>query len=220
MIINHQAANLTAVISGNARVVDVQNYLSKFDQFIPIGSFHDETTIAQVVNHNLIGELSDHFGTIKKWLLNLKIGNANEDFHTGANIMKNVSGYDLTRMMIGSKGKFGEVLESTFKLMPLKYLFDTKLPIRNGCRLIMMPSLISKHSTIIGNLSMNSITYANLGVIDIEGNFDNIKLKLANNLEGNEIKMITIHEGIPWIEYMENSHLIEQISTILMNNKK
>ena len=217
MIINHQAANLTAVISGNARVVDVQNYLSKFDQFIPIGSFHDETTIAQVVNHNLIGELSDHFGTIKKWLLNLKIGNANEDFHTGANIMKNVSGYDLTRMMIGSKGKFGEVLESTFKLMPLKYLFDTKLPIRNGCRLIMMPSLISKLTRIIGNLSKNSITYANLGVIDIEGNFDEVKLKLAGKLEGYEIKMLAIHDGIPLVEYMENSYLIEHISKILLN---
>jgi hypothetical protein len=217
MIVNHQAANLTAVISGHARIVDVQNYLSQYDQFIPIGSFHDEITIAQVVNHNLIGELSDRFGTIKKWLLNLKISNTNGDFQTGANIMKNVSGYDLTRMMIGSKGKFGEVLESTFKLMPSKYLFDTKLPIRNGCRLIMMPSLISKLSRIIGNLSKNSITYANLGVIDIEGNFDEVKLKLAGKLEGYEIKMLAIHDGIPLVEYMENSYLIEHISKILLN---
>ena len=220
MIVNHQAANLTAVISGNARVMDVQNYLSKFDQFIPIGSFHDETTIAQVVNHNLIGGLSDHFGTVKKWLLNLKIKNSNGEFYTGVDIMKNVSGYDLTRMMIGNNGVFGEILESTFKLMPLSYLFETKLPIQNGCRLIMMQSQIPVLSRKIENLSRNYITYANLGVIDIEGGFDKIKKQLADNLEGNEIKMIAIQDGIPIIEYMDNSHLIEHISKILMNNKK
>ena len=108
-VINHHPANLTATVSGDATIEDIQEILSENHQFIPIGPFDIKIKIREAIDFNLLGCLNHKFGTIKKWLLNTKLEMKNEMIQTGSNVMKNVAGYDITGVLIGAQGSLGKI---------------------------------------------------------------------------------------------------------------
>lgn len=59
------------------------------------------------------------YGVTKDWVLNLEVVLPNgEVIWTGANVLKNSTGYDLTRLMVGSEGTLGVITKAVFKLIP------------------------------------------------------------------------------------------------------
>src|SRR5690606_2245698 len=59
------------------------------------------------------------YGTIRDYILNLEvILPSGEIIQTGANTLKNASGYSLTQLMIGSEGTLGIVTKAVLKLIP------------------------------------------------------------------------------------------------------
>jgi len=58
----------------------------------------------------------------------------------GGQVMKNVAGYDVSRFLVGSEGKFGIILEITFKVFPKKYISNQTKPNRQ----------INQHPRIVG----------------------------------------------------------------------
>jgi len=59
------------------------------------------------------------YGTTKDYVINLKAVLANGDIiETGANVAKNVTGYNLTQLFTGSEGTLGVITEITFRLIP------------------------------------------------------------------------------------------------------
>lgn len=60
------------------------------------------------------------YGVTKDWVLNLEVVLANgEVIWTGANTLKNSTGYNLTQLMVGSEGTLGIVTKAVLKLIPL-----------------------------------------------------------------------------------------------------
>ena len=60
------------------------------------------------------------YGVTKDYVLNLEVVLATgEMIWTGANVLKNSTGYDLTSLMIGSEGTLGIITKIVFKLIPL-----------------------------------------------------------------------------------------------------
>jgi len=60
------------------------------------------------------------YGVTKDFVLNLEVVLANgEIIHTGANTLKNSTGYNLTQLMVGSEGTLGVITAATLKLLPL-----------------------------------------------------------------------------------------------------
>ena len=56
----------------------------------------------------------------KDWVLNLEVVLADGTvIETGANTLKNSTGYNLTQLMVGSEGTLGIVTQATLKLLPL-----------------------------------------------------------------------------------------------------
>ena len=59
------------------------------------------------------------YGTIREYILNLEVVlPSGEVIWTGANTLKNASGYSLTQLMIGSEGTLGIVTKAVVKLIP------------------------------------------------------------------------------------------------------
>ena len=59
------------------------------------------------------------YGTTKDYVLGLEVVLADGTIlHTGSNLMKDVSGYNLTQLFVGSEGTLGVVCEATLKLIP------------------------------------------------------------------------------------------------------
>ena len=60
------------------------------------------------------------YGVTKDYVLNLEVVLPNgEIIWTGANVLKNSTGYDLTSLMVGSEGTLGIITKIVFKLIPL-----------------------------------------------------------------------------------------------------
>jgi glycolate oxidase len=63
------------------------------------------------------------YGVTKDFVLNLEVVLPNgEIIQTGANTLKNATGYNLTQLMVGSEGTLGVVTQATLKLIPLPKL--------------------------------------------------------------------------------------------------
>ena len=75
------------------------------------------------VSTNAGGPKAVKYGVTKDYILNLQVVLPNgEIIWTGANVLKNSTGYNLTQLMIGSEGTLGVVTKIVVKLIPLPKL--------------------------------------------------------------------------------------------------
>jgi glycolate oxidase len=71
------------------------------------------------VSHNSGGPKAVKYGVVKDYVLNLEVVLASgEVIWTGANTLKNSTGYNLTQLMVGSEGTLGIVTKIVLKLLP------------------------------------------------------------------------------------------------------
>ncbi|MCC6818610.1 MAG: FAD-binding protein, partial [Bacteroidia bacterium] len=76
-------------------------------------------TLGGNVAHSSGGPRCVKYGTTRDYILNLEIVLANGDIiQTGANVLKNSTGYNLTQLMIGSEGTLGIITKIRVKLLP------------------------------------------------------------------------------------------------------
>ena len=69
---------------------------------------------------NAGGPKAVKYGVTSNYVLNLEIVLPNGDvFWTGANTLKNSTGYNLTQLMIGSEGTLGVITKAVVKILPL-----------------------------------------------------------------------------------------------------
>jgi glycolate oxidase len=69
---------------------------------------------------NAGGPKAVKYGVTKDYVLNLEVVlPTGEIIWTGANVLKNATGYDLTSLMIGSEGTLGVITKIVFRLIPL-----------------------------------------------------------------------------------------------------
>ena len=77
-------------------------------------------TIGGNIAENSGGPRAVKYGVTKDWVLNLEVVLADgRVIETGANTLKNSTGYNLTQLMVGSEGTLGIVTKATLKLLPL-----------------------------------------------------------------------------------------------------
>lgn len=71
------------------------------------------------IAHSSGGPKAVKYGVTKDYVLNLEVVlPTGEIIRTGANVLKNSTGYNLTQLMIGSEGTLGIVTKIVFKLIP------------------------------------------------------------------------------------------------------
>ena len=76
-------------------------------------------TLGGNVAHSSGGPRCVKYGTTRDYVLNLEVVLANgEIIQTGANVLKNSTGYNLTQLMVGSEGTLGIITKITLKLLP------------------------------------------------------------------------------------------------------
>lgn len=122
-IVDYDVANLSLSVEAGSTLADVQKELANGGKgnFLPLDPPHmEKATIGGIVATNASGPKRYLYGTVRDLLLGLKAVSPNGDVVSfGGKTMKNVSGYDMTRLMIGSWGALGIITEVTTKLLPL-----------------------------------------------------------------------------------------------------
>jgi len=137
------------------------------------------------------------YGTTKDYILNLQVVLATgEIIYTGANTLKNSTGYNLTQLIVGSEGTLGVVTKIIVKLIPLpKYDLLMLVPFKNieqACEFVsavfragFTPSameMMERDALIVAAKFMNNTS------VKIE---DDIQAHLLIEVDGNDINVLT-----------------------------
>ena len=100
-------------------VGDLQKAVSQVELFFPPDPSNlSVSTIGGGIALSSGGPRAFKYGTFKDYVLDMEIVLANGDIiKTGAPTVKNVTGYNLTQLMIGSEGTLGVITEATLRLI-------------------------------------------------------------------------------------------------------
>ena len=120
-ILEYHPEDMTVTVEAGLLLSDLQAQLKQSGQWLPIDPpFPERTSIAALVGQNLSGPRRYAFGTIREHLLGLTAHLADgRIIKSGGKVVKNVAGYDLHKLFVGSEGSLGTIVQATFKVRPL-----------------------------------------------------------------------------------------------------
>ncbi|WP_164930764.1 FAD-binding oxidoreductase [Aquifex aeolicus] len=112
--------NATAVVQPGVITYQFQEYVEKLGLFYPPDpSSFKYSTIGGNVAENAGGPRCLKYGVTREYVLGLETVIKNgEVIRTGRPVLKDVAGYDLTKLLVGSEGTLGLFTEITLKLIP------------------------------------------------------------------------------------------------------
>lgn len=120
-IVDYDPDNQVVVAGAGMSLRSLQDLLAEHDQWLPLrppgGGEH---TLGGLAALGLCGPERLRYGAPRDLLLGLKfVCGTGELITAGGRVVKNVAGYDLTRLLAGSAGTLGLITELTFRLHPL-----------------------------------------------------------------------------------------------------
>ncbi|WP_298298885.1 FAD-linked oxidase C-terminal domain-containing protein [Hydrotalea sp.] len=120
-IINIDHQNLQVITEPGVITEVLQNAVKEKGLFYPPDpSSKGSCFIGGNIAENSGGPKAVKYGVVKDYVLNLEVVLPNGSvIETGANVLKNSTGYNLTQLMVGSEGTLGIVTKITLKLIPL-----------------------------------------------------------------------------------------------------
>jgi len=120
-IVEFDHANLNVSAEAGVRLARLQEVLGEKGEFLPLDPAEaDAVTVGGLVESNASGPGRLLYGSARDWVLGLRVVlPSGERIRCGGKVIKNVSGYDMNKLFIGSLGSMGIVTEATFKLLPL-----------------------------------------------------------------------------------------------------
>ena len=118
--VEHQAADLTAVVPAATTLGALDAILSARGQRLPIDPpLADGATISGVLATGVGGPLRGRFGAPRDLVIGMTVLRADGELvKAGGRVVKNVTGYDLMRLWCGSLGTLGIVTQVTVRVMP------------------------------------------------------------------------------------------------------
>ena len=137
------------------------------------------------------------YGVTKDYVLNLEVVlPTGEIIWTGANVLKNSTGYDLTSLMVGSEGTLGVITKIVFKLISLPTKDITLLvpfdSAENACKAV--------SAIFICGITPSALEFIERDAIDWTIKYTDINMKIEDNVQahllievdGNDIEQLYI----------------------------
>ena len=121
-VIEHGASDLVATAECGIPLSEFQSRLKEQNQFLPVDppKLYSGATLGGVIASNDSGPLRLRYGTMRELLIGIKVVRADGTvFKGGSKVVKNVAGYDLPKLFVGSLGTLGIIVEATFRLYPI-----------------------------------------------------------------------------------------------------
>jgi glycolate oxidase FAD binding subunit len=118
-VLEYEPGDLTVIVEGDMRLDALQAMLAEHGQRLsldPPGS----PTLAQCLLEDLSGPLRHRFGTMRDLVLGVTVVLLDGTrASSGGKVVKNVAGYDLAKLLCGSRGRLGSVERLALRLHPL-----------------------------------------------------------------------------------------------------
>jgi glycolate oxidase FAD binding subunit len=118
-ILEHEAGDLTCTVEAGVRLSELNAELARHGQRLSLDPPGDPS-VGALLAENLSGPLRHRFGAPRDLVLGATLVLADGTIaSSGGKVVKNVAGYDLARLVCGSRGRLALIARASFRLHPL-----------------------------------------------------------------------------------------------------
>ncbi len=120
-IVEYHPVELIMTVRAGTRIADIEAALAEEGQCLHFEPprFGDGSTLGGTLACNLSGPARPWSGSVRDQVLGIRLLNGKgEHLRFGGQVMKNVAGYDVSRLQAGAMGTLGAMTEISLKVMP------------------------------------------------------------------------------------------------------
>ena len=172
-VVDYEPSELVMTARAGTPLAEIEDALAAAGQMLACEPPHfgPQATLGGCVAAGFSGPRRAYAGSVRDFVLGIRVLNsAGEDLRFGGQVMKNVAGFDLSRLMTGSFGTLGVILEVSLKVLPqpeeestLRFLMDEAKAIETMNRWATQPLPISATCHAAGALTVR-LSGSRLGV--------------------------------------------------------
>jgi glycolate oxidase FAD binding subunit len=120
-VVDYPARDMTITVQAGIALAALRETLAREGQRLPVDVPRAaEATLGGAIAVNASGPRRYGFGTLRDYLIGISVVNdRGEEVKAGGRVVKNVAGYDLCKLYVGSLGTLGIISQVTLKLRPL-----------------------------------------------------------------------------------------------------
>src|ERR1019366_7504086 len=120
-VLAYDPHDLTLGVEPGVRIEDLLRTLAEKKQFLPLAvPFSDRATIGGIVAANSSSPLRHAYGVVRDFSLGMEfVTGEGAQAKSGGRVVKNVTGYDLHKLLIGSLGTLAVITRVNFRTFPL-----------------------------------------------------------------------------------------------------
>jgi glycolate oxidase FAD binding subunit len=119
-VLEHNVGDLTAVLEAGVPLARAQERFAREGQMLALDPPDRGATIGGLVATNDSGPLRTRYGGARDLVVGMRVALADGTVaKSGGKVIKNVAGYDLAKLFVGSYGTLGAILEVSVRLHPL-----------------------------------------------------------------------------------------------------
>lgn len=117
-VVGYVPGDLTLVVRAGTTLSEIESVTAEHDQWLPLDPFGtNDGTIGATIATGSAGPLATSFGLPRDLLLGLEfVDGRGEVVRGGGKVVKNVAGFDLSRLLTGSWGTLGVITEVSLRL--------------------------------------------------------------------------------------------------------
>jgi glycolate oxidase FAD binding subunit len=120
-IISYEPTELVIKARAGTLLTVIEQTLAEHNQMLPFEppAYGNSATLGGTIATNFSGPRRAYNGAVRDYVLGTKIINGKAEILSfGGEVIKNVAGYDVSRLMVGAMGTLGVILESSIKVAP------------------------------------------------------------------------------------------------------
>jgi glycolate oxidase FAD binding subunit len=120
-VVAYDPGDMTLSVEAGTPLRRIESVLAEHHQFLPlVVPFMDRATAGGTIASGVDSPLRQFYGTARDYVLGIEfVGGDGASAKSGGRVVKNVSGYDLHKLMIGALGTLGVLTRINFRTFPL-----------------------------------------------------------------------------------------------------
>ena len=128
-VIEHAPSDQIISVEAGMTLTRLQSVVGAHGQRLALDPpLADRATIGGIIAANAFGPLRTRYGSVRDLIIGVSIIRADGVIaRGGGKVVKNVAGFDLPKLMVGSLGTLGMIATATFRLHPLPEVSETLL---------------------------------------------------------------------------------------------
>ena len=200
-IAHFDAGDLTLSVDAGMPLRVLESVLNEKRQFLPLSvPCYESSTIGGAAASGIDSALRLQYGTVRDFLIGAEFVDGTGNLcKSGGRVVKNVTGYDLHKLLVGSLGTLGIITRLNFRTFPMPHVF--------GGYLAAFPD-VAAAIAFRSSISLKALPVANIELLDPEA------AALLRSLLDKTSVSLPVHTG-RWpvaVAYEGNESVVQRIS--------